>query len=70
MIQVFRRAESPYEVARLRLRDLEPEARYAFADLDTGRTIQASGKELAEKGLLLEIEAPRAAVVLLYKQVP
>ena len=70
MIQVFRRAESPYEAARLRLRDLKPEARYAFADLDTGRIIQASGKELAQKGLLLEIEAPRAAIVLMYKQVP
>jgi len=70
MIQVFRRAESPYESARLRLRGLAAEARYAFADLDTGRTTEATGKELAEKGLPLAIEAPRTAAVLMYKQLP
>jgi alpha-galactosidase len=68
MIQVFRRAESPYESAHLRLRGLAPEARYAAADLDTGRTTEATGRELMTDGLPLTIRTPRTAVVLLYKQ--
>jgi alpha-galactosidase len=69
-LQVFRRAKSPYESARLRLHGMDPEARYAFTDLDTEKTVELAGKELMEKGLPLAIPLPRTAVILVYRRLP
>ncbi|MBE3133433.1 MAG: GH36 C-terminal domain-containing protein, partial [Acidobacteria bacterium] len=70
MVQIFRRAESPYEAARLALRDLEPGARYAVTDIDTEKTTEAAGKELMAPGLRVVIEKPRTAIILVYKKMP
>ena len=70
MVQVFRRAESPYESARLRLGGLSADARYAFTDLDTGKVREEAGGALMDPGLLLRIEDPRSAVILVYRRLP
>ena len=69
MVQVFRRAESDYESARFRLRGLDPNAPYAFTDLDTGRSQQFRGHEVSETGLLVTVPNRPSAVVILYKKV-
>jgi len=72
LVQAFRRAESPYETARVRLRGLDPAARYLFTDLDhpnAGRTF--TGRELIESGLEVAIpERPGSAVLTYEKLAP
>ncbi|MCY3017436.1 MAG: alpha-galactosidase [Planctomycetota bacterium] len=68
MVQVFRRAESPYESAHLKLRGLESEARYTVTDLDRGAPQELSGRELLEKGLQVTIPNRPSAVVIIYKK--
>jgi alpha-galactosidase len=68
MVQVFRRAESFYESARFPLRGLEPGAQYVISNLDTGKTQELTGRELAEAGLLVVAEKRPSAVVVVYKK--
>ena len=68
-VQVFRRSASQYESARLKLRGLEAAARYAFTDMDSGKTAEASGKDLLDPGLPVTIDQPRTAVILTYKKI-
>ncbi len=64
VVQAFRRGESVYESARLKLRGLEASARYRFTDLDTGETETIVGREAVEKGLRVVVaDRPGAAVV-------
>jgi alpha-galactosidase len=69
MVQAFRRAESPYESIRVKLRGLEPGARYTLTDLDADRPQQLSGRELGETGLLVTAPNRPSAIVILYKKV-
>jgi len=70
-VQVFRRGESPYEAVRLKLRGLEPEARYTLTALDVPDTTQATGRELMETGLPVSIRGqPGAAVIVYARQGP
>ena len=69
MVQVFRRAESFYESARIPLRGLEPGARYRVTDLDSGRSQELTGQELTAQGLKVSMEKQPCARVLLYKNV-
>jgi alpha-galactosidase len=69
MVQVFRRAESTLEAARIRLRGLMPEASYSIASLDSLRTSKLSGKELMEEGLDVTIAKRPGAVFLTYEKV-
>ena len=70
MAIAFRRAASPYESVRLNLRGLDPEARYAIANLDTGTRVEATGRELVEKGMCIQIaERPESALVV-YERIP
>lgn len=68
LIQVFRRENSPYETAVLRLRAVDSAADYLFTDLDGGE-FTVSGKELAEKGLTLTVTEQRKAKLYIYKAV-
>jgi len=70
MIQVFRRQESIYESGRVQLHGLVPEAVYALTDLDTGTTTEASGRDLAEKGLLIALGTRPAAALVTYQRRP
>lgn len=69
VVQAFRRANSIYESARLKLRGLEAKARYVVNDLDKPHALQeCAGSELAEKGLLVTAPAQPAAIVLTYRK--
>ncbi len=68
MIQVFRRAESPYESARFRLGGLENDARYTLTNLDVEGTTEMTGRDLIEKGLLVSVTERPAAVIITYKR--
>ncbi len=69
MVQAFRRGESVYETARLRLRGLEPDARYAVTDLDAGAPVEMTGCELMKGGLPVTIKVRPGAVIITYKRV-
>ena len=67
LVQVFRRTESFYEAARFSLHGLEPQTKYTVTDLDSGRTQQMSGHELAA-GLKVTLDKRASAAVLLYRK--
>ena len=68
-VQVFRRANSIYESARLKLRGLDPKARYAVADIDDPREKQEyTGAELLERGLSVVAADQPAAKVMTYRK--
>jgi alpha-galactosidase len=70
VVQAFRRDKSSYESARLKLRGLEPAARYAVANLDTPNARQElTGSDLRERGLLVEIPSRPAAAVIIYRKI-
>ena len=68
MVQAFRRAESPYESIRAKLRGLEPEAVYTLTNVDISGTTEATGRELMDKGLSVVIDKRPGSAVILYKR--
>ena len=68
MVQAFRRAQSPYESARFRLRGLDPEARYVVTRLDAPGETEATGRELREGGLPVSLQEPPGAAIVIYKR--
>jgi len=63
IVQVFRRAGSAYEAARLRLHALDPQAYYRFEDMDEQRSWEISGRELLDDGLAVTLNSrPQAAI--------
>ena len=68
LVQVFRRPDSPFEVARFRLHGLDPSSQYEVANLDVPGTQQMTGQELMEKGLLVEIRDRPGSAVLRYER--
>ncbi|MBN1341295.1 MAG: NPCBM/NEW2 domain-containing protein [Phycisphaerae bacterium] len=69
VVHAFRRAESIYESARMRLRGLEAGARYRVTDLDRAKPVEVSGAELMEKGLLVVIEGGPGSAVVMYERI-
>jgi len=70
MVQVFRRPQSVYESARFTLSGLAPDARYALVDIDgTQKFDVASGRDLAERGVVIAVPDRPGAVVVTYKRV-
>jgi alpha-galactosidase len=69
MVQAFRRAESLYEVARFKLRGLEPGARYMLNNLDSGESQTLTGRELLDTGLAMSIENQPGDAVITYAKV-
>jgi alpha-galactosidase len=67
VIQVFRRAESIYRQADLKLRGLDADKSYAITDLDSSTTTRKQGRELMEHGFTLEIAKKPGAALLAYK---
>jgi len=70
VVQVFRRAESPYEAARFRLRGLAPDAVYTLTDLDVAGTTEMTGRELLESGLPIVLKDRPTAAIIVYKRNP
>ncbi len=68
LVQAFRRDQSVYESARFKLAGLDPEARYAVTNLDSGDTRNVSGFELIEVGLSVEIADLPGDAVLVYSR--
>jgi alpha-galactosidase len=69
MVQVFRRADSVYEAARLKLRGLLPEEHYQLTDIDRPeRVVEAAGRELVEEGVRVEASRAPAAVIMTYRR--
>ena len=68
MVQVFRRAESPYESARFPLRGLDPQATYRLTNIDTHAVVEVFGRELMAAGLPLTITERPSAVVIQYQR--
>ncbi len=67
-VQAFRRHESDYESARLRLRSLDAEANYLVTNLDTGARQSCAGRDLLEGGLLATITDRPGTVLLTYRK--
>jgi alpha-galactosidase len=70
VVQAFRRDQSPYESARFKLRGLDPRAKYAVGDIGSKARREITGRELMEKGLVVEIREQPAAAVIAYQRVP
>ncbi len=68
MVQAFRRDKSIFEVGRLRLHGLDPEANYEMVDLDTQKSERATGRELMEQGLRMTIVEQPGAVIWTYRR--
>lgn len=67
VVQAFRRLKCEKASNTLRLRGLDPSATYKLTNLDTNVTTEASGTNLMEKGLTVEIKDQPGAAVILYK---
>ena len=67
MIQVFRRGDSIYRQADLKLHGLDPEKEYVITDVDTNKVTRLKGRELMEQGLTIEIARKPGSRLLAYK---
>ena len=68
-VQVFRRDQSFYESARLKLRGLEPGAHYRITNLDTSEAkAEFSASQLMNQGLLVNIPTEASALALTYEK--
>ena len=68
VVQAFRRPDSIYESARLKLKGLDANAKYSVKNLDEDNALEMTGAELMEKGMPISmLQAPAAAVVM-YKK--
>ena len=69
VVQAFRRAESIYQTAHVKLRGLDPAARYRLTDLDQpAGTRELTGRELMETGLDLAIPTQPGTLILTYEK--
>jgi len=65
-IQAFRREDSPFTLARFKLRGLDAAARYAVRNPDSPEVLNFTGKQLSEEGLPVSITNAPGAVTVLY----
>jgi len=68
MVQVFRREDSPFESARLKLRGLDPKARYIVTNPDSAGETAFMGAELIEHGVPISIATKPGALLLIYRK--
>lgn len=67
VVQAFRRPNSIFEAARVKLHGLDPGRRYTLTNLDTGAEEQATGKDLMEAGLRLTLANQPDSAIVVYK---
>jgi alpha-galactosidase len=70
IVEVFRRGDSAYESARLKLRGLDPKAQYQISRLNGNDKMVLSGKELLEKGLPIAIDERPGVAIIKYQRMP
>ncbi len=68
LIQAFRRRACPYVSAQYKLRSLDPDAHYVVSDPDRGPAKKMTGRELAERGLVITIPDQPGAALITYKK--
>ncbi len=68
MVQVFRRSESIYKMADLRLHGLDPEARYRVTNLDSAEVSVIRGRQLMESGMPVLLTDRPSATLILYEK--
>ncbi len=68
MVQVFRRHESFYESARVKLQGLDPKADYLITNLDAGANQRCNGRELLNDGLHITIAEKPGVATFTYKK--
>jgi len=68
VVQAFRRGKNEEPTRTFRLCGLDPDARYEITNLDGPGPTTASGRELMESGLLVELKDRPAAAVVLYQK--
>jgi len=68
VVQAFRRAENPDDSFHLKLRGLDPRAKYRVNDLDTKTPSVLSGAELMEAGLPVQLTARSGAALIVYQK--
>jgi alpha-galactosidase len=69
VVQAFRRPKSTEPTKTLRLGGLDPASQYHLTDFDKDKPVTISGRELLEKGLLVDIPAKPGAAVIHYTMV-
>jgi alpha-galactosidase len=67
MVQVFRRAESPFESAHLKLHALDADAHYSVTNFDAGTT-DMTGRELMGQGIPVELKNQPDSAIFVYKK--
>ena len=67
VIQVFRRDDSIYRQAELKLHGLDAEKEYAITHLDSNKSTRSKGRELMEQGITVEIAQKPGAALLAYQ---
>lgn len=70
VVQAFRRAESPKNSARFRLRGLEADAAYIVTNCDTSDVTEITGRTLLEDGLTVLLKDRPAAAIVTYQKKP
>jgi alpha-galactosidase len=68
VVLAFRRGACESESIRLKLRGLEPDGRYEARDRETGRIAAASGRELMDEGLLVEVRDRPGSAIIQYRK--
>jgi len=68
VVQAFRRLKSEKSSKTFRFFGLDPAARYKLTNLDAGVSTEASGKDLMEKGLTVEIKDKPGAAIITYRR--
>jgi hypothetical protein len=66
---VFRRSESIYKAADLRLHGLDPEARYRVRNMDSPEADMITGRQLMDSGVAVVLNERPSAVVIRYEKV-
>ncbi|MFA5857744.1 MAG: alpha-galactosidase [Elusimicrobiota bacterium] len=69
VVQIFRRDESPYRTAQLKLFGLDPEAEYEVKDFDTAIVKRIAGKDLMATGLDITLTEMPDSKVIVYKKI-
>jgi len=69
MVQVFRRDDAEETARDLRLRGLDAAATYEVTNLDSQTPTIASGSDLMQHGLHVELTKKLTAAVIIYKKV-
>ncbi len=70
VIHAFRRKTCPESAITVKLRGLDPQARYTLTDMDGGQPRTLAGRELLDSGLKLDAERPQTALLFTYQRQP